>query len=120
VKKLSAAAAILILAMAGVGCGTGSGGGSHLVSIDVSPSPVNMTAPQTLQLQAIGTYSDGTTKALPNASWTLSGAQGTITVSGSGLANCAMPGALPSLISVTASFAGISGSAPVTCAGVIG
>jgi hypothetical protein len=116
VKKLSAATAICVLAMAPISCGSGN----HLVSVAVTPNPVSMTAPQTLQLQAIGTYSDGTTKVLPNASWGLSGFEGAITVSSSGLANCAMPGALPSTITITVSFAGVSGSAPVSCAGVVG
>jgi hypothetical protein len=114
-KNLSSVLALLVLTVAGVSCGSGN----HLVSVTVSPNPVSMTAPQTLQLQAVGTYSNGTTMALPNASWTLSESQPTITVSGSGVANCLMPGALPSQVMVIASFAGVSGSAPVSCAGVV-
>ena len=44
----------------GFGCGTGS----HLISVAVSPNPANLNAPQTLQLQAIGTYSDGTNESV--------------------------------------------------------
>jgi hypothetical protein len=118
-QRLSAAVisilAIFVLVMAAVSCGSGN----HLVSVSVSPNPIEMSAPQTVQLQAIGTYSDGTTKVLTGVNWTLSEAQPAVTLSNGGLVNCQMPGSLPNAGTVIASFEGISGSAPVGCAGVV-
>jgi len=116
VKNLSSAAlaALLVLVMASFGCGNGS----HLVSIAVSPNPADLNAPQTLQLQAIGRYSDGTTKVLPSATWTFSSPSPAVTVDSKGLANCQVSGGPASTGGkVTASFAGVSGSAVISCSG---
>jgi hypothetical protein len=94
VKSVSTAAlaALFALAIASLACGSGN----RLVSIAVRPNPVDLSAPQTLQLQAIGSYSDGTTKVLSWASWTLSspsscrncGQQGSGKLSGFGRPGC--------------------------------
>ena len=104
-KNLSSVtlAALLVLIMAGFGCGSGS----HLISVAVSPNPANLNAPQTLQLQAVGTYSDGTTKVLSSAAWTFSSPSPAVTVDGKGLANCLISGGLAATAgTVTASFSG--------------
>lgn len=115
-KNLSRAAlaALLVFVMASVGCGNGR----HLVSIAVSPNPAELNAPQTLQFQAIGRYSDGTTTVLPSATWTLSSPSPAVTVDVKGLANCQVSGGPASTAgTVTASFAGVSGSALISCSG---
>jgi hypothetical protein len=116
VKNFSSAAlaALLVFVMASFGCGNGN----HLVSIAVSPNPAELNAPQTLQFQAIGSYSDGTTTVLPSATWTFSSPSPAVTVDSKGLADCRVSGGPASTAgTVTASFAGVSGSAVVSCGG---
>jgi hypothetical protein len=116
VKSVSTAAlaALFALAIASLACGSGN----RLVSIAVRPNPVDLSAPQTLQLQAIGSYSDGTTKVLSWASWTLSSPSPAVTVDNKGLANCRVSGGPAATAgTVTASFAGVSGSAVISCSG---
>jgi hypothetical protein len=116
VKSLAAAAlaALLVMAITSLGCGSDN----HLVSLSVSPNPVNLNAPQTLQLQAIGAYSDGTTKVLSAATWTLSSPSPAVTVDSKGMANCHVSGGPAATVgTVTASFAGLSGSAQISCSG---
>jgi uncharacterized protein YjdB len=113
-QKLMAASGILILAMSLMSCGSGN----HLVSVAVTPNPAHLTVGQTLQLQATGTYSDGTMKVLTGASWGVPSSNPVgapeIAVSSSGLASCKTAGG-PWTITVTASFAGLSGFAPMAC-----
>jgi len=114
VKNLSAVtlAVLLVLAVASLSCG----GGNHLVSIAVSPNPATINAPGSLQLQAIGAYSDGTMKVLSSANWTFSSPSLAITVSSSGLVTCGVQGGpVDEAATVTASFAGLSGSTKLSC-----
>jgi hypothetical protein len=68
------------------------GAGNHLVSIAVSPNPANLNAPSTLQLKAIGKYSNGTTQVLSSATWTLSSPPPFVTLDKSGLVTCSGSG----------------------------
>jgi hypothetical protein len=116
VKSISTAAlaALFALAIVCLACGSGN----RLVSIAVSPNPANLNAPQTLQLQAIGRYSDGTTKVLTSVSWTLSSPSPAVTVDSKGMADCQVSGGPAATAgTVTASFAGVSGSALISCSG---
>jgi hypothetical protein len=116
VRRISTAAlaALVSLVLVSLACGSGN----RLVSIAVSPDPANLFAPQTLQLQAIGRYSDGTTKVLTSVSWTLSTPSPAVTVDSRGMANCQVSGGPAATAgTVTASFAGVSGSAVVSCSG---
>ena len=116
VKSISTAALAALFALAIVSFACGSG--NRLVSIAVSPNPVNLSAPQTLQLQAIGRYSDGTTKVLTSVSWTLSSPSPAVTVDSKGMANCQVSGGPAATAgTVAASFAGVSGSALISCSG---
>jgi hypothetical protein len=104
--------AVLIMAAAPLGCGSGS----HLVSVGVSPNPINMTAPSTLQLKAIGTYSDGSTHVLGSATWAVSSPF--VTITSTGLATCkGQGGPVSDNGTVTATFGGVSGSAKAVCQG---
>ena len=105
---------LLVVFIANLGCGSGSG--NHLVSIAVKPGTANMSAPQTLQLQAVGTYSNGKTEVLSSATWMLAGEPGFLSVSSDGVLNCSsLPAPLAIQTTVTATFAGLSASAQVTC-----
>jgi len=107
-----ALAVLLILSIASLSCGSGS----HLVSIAVKPTTVNMAAPQTLQLQAVGTYSNGTTQVLSSATWTLAAGIGFLSVSSDGVLNCSSsPSPLGIKTWVITTFAGLSAKAQVTC-----
>ena len=113
-KNLSAVTltVLLVLAVASLSCG----GGNHLVSVAVSPNPATINAPGSLQLQAIGTYSDGTTKVLSSANWTFTSPSDAITVSSSGFVTCGVQGGPAAEdATVTASFAGLSGSTKLLC-----
>ena len=112
--KSISTAALFALAIISLACGSGN----RLVSIAVSPNPANLNAPQTLQLQAVGRYSDGTTKVLTPANWTLSSPSPAVTVDSEGMANCQVSGGPAATAgTVTASFAGVSGSALISCSG---
>jgi len=116
VKSISNAASVALFALAIVSLECGSV--NRIVSIAVSPNPAELSAPQTLQLQAIGRYSDGTTKVLTSVSWTLSSPSPAVTVDSKGVANCQVSGGASATAgTVTASFAGMSGSAVISCSG---
>lgn len=109
-----ALAVLLTQAILTLACGTGN----RLVSIAVSPNPADLSAPQTLQLQAVGRYSDGSTKVLTSVSWTFSSPSPAVTVDGHGIATCQVSGGPAATAgTVTASFAGVSGSALISCSG---
>jgi hypothetical protein len=94
------------------------GAGNHLVSIAVTPNPANLFAPATLQLQAVGKYSNGTTQVLSSATWTLVSPPPFVTLDMNGLVTCSGSGGPVSGQSrVIASFAGLSGSAMLVCSG---
>jgi hypothetical protein len=112
VKNLLAAALFVLFVLTVGSCGTGN----HLVSVAVSPNPASINAPGSLQLQAIGTFSDGTTLGLPTATWTYATTTDVIKVSNTGLATCGVQGGPASEpATVTASFAGLSGSTKLAC-----
>ncbi len=83
--------------------------GVTLQSIAISPSTISMASRTILQVQATGTYSDGSTRGLTNqAAWTSSATNiATIAV---GRINSANAGAA----TISASFAGLSASAGIT------
>jgi len=109
-------ALILILAfgLTTISCGAGN----HLVSVAVTPNPANLNAPATLQLQAVGKYSNGTTQVLSSATWTLMSPPPFVTLDKNGLVTCSGSGGPVSGQSmVIASFGGLSGSAMLVCTG---
>lgn len=115
-KSTSIAALVSLFALAIVSLSCGNG--NRLVSIEVTPNPANLSAPQTLQLQAIGRYSDGTTKGLTSVNWTFSSPSPAVTVDSKGMANCQVSGGPAATAgTVTASVAGVSGSALISCSG---
>lgn len=106
---------VALLALIAASCGSS---GNHLVRIAVSPNPADLSASQSLQLQAVGTYSDGTTKVLSSVAWTFSSPSPAVNVSSRGLATCSVSGGPAATAgTVTASFAGVSGSAVISCSG---
>ena len=112
-KSLSAVTlAVLLVLTVAVSCGSGN----HLVSIAVNPNPATINAPGSIQLKAIGTFSDGTMTVLSSANWTFSSPSDVITVSSSGLATCGVQGGPAAEdATVTASFAGLSSSTMLSC-----
>ena len=100
----------LILGLAEVSCG---GGESHLVSIAVTPNPATINAPGTVQLNAVGTFSNGETQVLSSANWTSSSQA--VTVNGHGLATCSVSVGPAFQVTVTASADSLSGGATVNC-----
>jgi len=95
------------------------GAGNHLVSIAVTPNPANIFGPGTLQLKAVGMFSNGTTQVLSSANWALASQPQYITLDKSGLATCTWPGGGPVYMGTTviATFAGLSGTATLGCSG---
>ncbi|MGP0020961.1 MAG: hypothetical protein ACLPHP_20500 [Candidatus Sulfotelmatobacter sp.] len=105
---------VLTFGLTNISCGSGN----HLVSIAVTPNPASLSAPETLQLKAIGTYSNGATVVLNSANWALSDQVPWITLNNSGLVTCSIGGGPAyGAPTVTASFAGLSGSAQLVCTG---
>jgi hypothetical protein len=103
---------LLVFSIASLSCGSGN----HLVSIAVKPGTANLIPPQTFQLQAVGTYSNGTTVVLASATWMLPVFSGALTVSDNGLLSCSVePAPLVVKTTVIATFADLSASAQVTC-----
>jgi hypothetical protein len=97
---------------------TSCGAGNHLVSIAVTPNPANLNAPATLQLQAVGKYSNGTTQVLSSATWTLVSPPPFVTLDKDGLVTCSGSGGpLSGSTMAIASFAGLSGGAMLVCTG---
>jgi hypothetical protein len=104
----------LSFGLTNISCGTGN----HLVSIAVTPNPANLNAPATLQLKAVGTFSNGTTEVLSSANWALSAEHPFVTLNQSGLVTClGAGGPVSGSTTVMASFAGVSGSAMLVCSG---
>jgi len=101
---------VLILGLAEVSCG---GGGNSLVSITVTPNPATINAPGTIQLNAVGTLSNGMTQVQSSANWTSSSQL--ITVNGHGLATCSVLAGPAFQATVTASVHSVSGGATVNC-----
>jgi Bacterial Ig-like domain (group 2) len=104
---------VLVLGLAEVSCGGGNSG-NQLVSITVTPNPATINAPGTLQLKAVGTFSNGMTEVLSSANWT-SSSQG-VTVNGQGLAACSVSGGPAFQVTVTARADSVSGGTTVNCA----
>jgi phospholipase C/uncharacterized protein YjdB len=80
-----------------------------LISIAVTPSTASVAAGEIQQFTAKGTYSNGTTQKLTNATWT-SSSLSVATVSSSGLATSIAPGTA----TITAASGTISGLATLT------
>ena len=113
-RSILALILFLVFGVTTISCGSGN----HLVSIAVTPNPVNLNAPATLRLKAIGKYSNGTTELLSSATWTLASPPPFVTLDNSGLVTCSGSGGPVSEKSmVMASFAGLSGSAMLVCSG---
>jgi len=114
-RSLLALFLVVAFGLTNISCGAGN----HLVSIAVTPNPANIVGPGTLQLKAVGTFSNGTTEVLSSATWTLPSQNPYITLNNSGLATCNWPGGGPVYMGATvvASFGGVSGSATVGCSG---
>jgi uncharacterized protein YjdB len=96
------------------GCGGGSSNPKPpvnpvLQSIAVSPQTTTVAAGLTQQFTASGNYSDGTSKPLSSVTWATSDTS-LATVSTTGLVTAVKQGT----VTVTATSAGISGSAPLT------
>jgi hypothetical protein len=113
-RSILALILILTFSLTAISCGTGN----RLVSITVTPNPASLNAPATLQLKAVGTFSNGTTEVLSSANWSLTSSVPWITLDKSGLVTCSASGG-PAFggATVTVSFAGLSGSAMVSCQG---
>ncbi|HTT06490.1 MAG TPA: PilC/PilY family type IV pilus protein [Steroidobacteraceae bacterium] len=95
--------------------GLGVGPPPTLQSIAVSPSAPVITAGQTVEFTAIGTYSDGSTKNLTTSvTWTSSDT-GVATIGSTGLASSTTAG----VTGITASLGSISGSASLTVNAVV-
>jgi hypothetical protein len=84
--------------------------GATLQSIAISPATVAMTRHTILQLQATGTYSDGSTRSLTNLTSWSSSAMNVATVSAIGRISSAQAGSG----TISASFAGLTASTGVT------
>ena len=113
-RSLLALTLVLTFGLTNISCGSGN----HLVSVAVTPNPANLNAPATLQLKAVGTFSNGTTEVLSSANWTLSSQVPFITLNESGLVTCSFSGGpVSGATMVTASFAGVTGSANLLCSG---
>jgi len=116
-RKAALFLALLLLAACGGGGGGGGGGGSGgspalLVSIAISPARPTMTAGTTLQLNATGTYSDGTTQNLSGSvTWTSSVTQ-VATVTSNGLVSAVAAGS--TLIAATLGGIGTNETVTVT------
>ncbi len=91
-------------------CGGGGGDKTSLESIAVTPGNPSAIAGTTLQLAAMGHYSDGSTQDLTTSvSWS-SDAHGVATINDAGLATAVAPGAAR----ITATRRGVSGFTDVT------
>jgi len=91
-------------AMSMLAC-SGSSTANTLTSIAVTPVSPSIAVGATLQFSAAGTYGDGSTRSLTNASWS-SSATDAATISATGLATAIAPGTT----SITASSEGVSGT----------
>ncbi|MBL8953695.1 MAG: Ig-like domain-containing protein, partial [Myxococcaceae bacterium] len=94
--------------------GTGGGqSGATLMSLAITPATVTLGVPDTQQLTATGTYSDGSTRDVtPAATWSTS-AMATATVTPAGLVTAAADG----MATLTAALDGKTATAVVTVSG---
>lgn len=94
---------------------TGTGGGATLTSIQVIPASPTLAMGQTLQLSAVGTFSDNSTQDLTNmATWGSSNSTA-VSVSTSGLVTATGHGTS----TITATSGAVSSSTPVLVEGVL-
>jgi hypothetical protein len=106
---------VSVFAITSASCGSGN----HLVSIAVNPNSSSINAPGSIQLQAIGTFSNGKTSVLSSANWTSSSPA--VGVSNTGLATCslmagpAVQSTITASVSSTDSMGTMSGSGTVFC-----
>lgn len=113
--------AVSLMVLACVLLNANCGSPTHLVSISVSPNPATITSFNGVQLQAIGTFSDGKTAVLSSVNWSTSAPPPQINVSQSGFATCSLGGPVTNQGRVTASVSDagsrrtVSGSATVFC-----
>jgi 6-phosphogluconolactonase (cycloisomerase 2 family) len=105
----------LLFALASVCCACGGGGSSStttppsLVSISVNPASPTLALGVTQQFSALGTYSDGSTKAVATATWSSSNPN-VATIAGTGLLSSLAQGN----ITINAAVGSIAGTAAVT------
>ena len=104
---------VLTFAAGNASCGSGN----HLVSIAVRPNPASIFADSSsgVQLEAIGTFSNGNTAILPSANW--SSASPGYSVTNTGLATCSLEGPIPPSGAVSASVGTVSGTGTLNCFG---
>jgi trimeric autotransporter adhesin len=105
--KLAGAIAGLLLFAAGVGC-NGFFVNPTLTGLTVGPTTSIQTG-QTVQMTAVGTYSDGSTNTVNNVYWSSSDT-GTASVSGSGL----VTGVSSGQATITGSSGTVSGTGTIT------
>lgn len=111
-RSILALIVVLVLCVTSIGCGSGN----HLVSIAVTPNPATIDSPGTVQLKAVGTFSNGTTEMLSPANWTSSSPD--VTVNNQGLAACSLTGGPVVEVTITASAGSmgtVSGSTALFC-----
>ena len=85
--------------------GMSSSSANKLTSIAVTPANPPIAVGGTIQFTAMGTFSDGSTRSLPGASWT-SSAIDVATISAAGLAT----GVAPGTTTITATSGGVNGA----------
>jgi Big-like domain-containing protein len=90
----------------------------ELISIAVGPAGATMVVGQSLQFQAIGTFSDGSIKDITSSVGWSSSATNIVSISGTGLANALIggvpPGGPPVEVTITATLGSVSGSTTLT------
>lgn len=94
---------------------SGSGGTPTLNSIQILPASPTLSMGQTLQLSAIGTFSDNSTQDLTNSATWGSSNSAAINISSSGLATAVSHGTS----TITASSGSVSGSTPMLVEGTL-
>jgi trimeric autotransporter adhesin len=100
---------LLVLLLIGCGSGTGNGGGQlthNLVSIQVTPANSFVTAGNTQQLKATGTFSDNSTQDITNSATWSSSDTAAATVSSSGVATAVAVGTA----TISAASSSVNGS----------
>jgi Bacterial Ig-like domain (group 2) len=95
--------------------GSGGGGNPTLNSIQVLPGSPTLSMGQSLQLSAVGTYSDNSTKDLTNSATWNSTNTGIATVSSTGFATAAGHGTT----NISASSGSVTGSTPLLVEGAL-
>src|SRR5215831_12118251 len=115
-NALLSLALVTLALLAGCSGGSSNGGGPKLNSIVVMPANPTLTlasAPpaSTLQFSAMGIYSDGTSRPLPQVTWSSSN-MSAATINSSGLATSAALG----MTAISATSGSVSGSTALTIA----